>query len=447
MLTLFKTIKELSPYRDELPEASRHIFTYLKLSLYAIAVLSMLAIFISILKTNCIEYSTLLNALEIFSLILLGITSSFFVSASFAYFMALYDAKNASNSRLKSRFKTFFRCCNNNEYDQNDDQFDKVAIILPRYYNIKDQKTYESIEDDIKKEIQANHKDGKERYLLGSVKIFKDSAAISFSQSDTIAAATIVALFSKMNMRMPTILTDIQGLYNFFEYSYSQLDRDKRVEYVYEDLKEKIGEQKLEKIAGSFEQFKKHLNNPPKRKYDTYIAVGMFSNAFLMDLINADESDKIEKAFRCVSYEDETGSIRRRLEIKRNNDDSYKIGGIKVDENNSNDDYALISKVKYGNQQIIVCAGITAVGTEAAATYLANKWENIYLSLEKDEIFAIVLKINIKNTDAETILSLEPLEDYPRGRFSSQRQKINFMSKQDTLHPESPNPLHQNSYQ
>jgi hypothetical protein len=347
--------------------------------------------------------------LESFAVTALGVVGGWFVNFFFVRHNSEHEIALKKDNNIKGSFVDFF----GSRYTTGNEEEDVVntAIILPSY-NAEANHLLE--EDNVKKEVEVAIK--KSDDPLGSresIKNFRESAAISFAQSDMIASTDIIAAYAKKGMVLPTIRTDVQGIIKFLQHKQNLAD-PAIFESILAQTIDIIGEEELKKIGGR-EKLKERMQAASSKVYDTMFLIGMYSNIFLMDFFNDTSDGKLRDLLHFVIYNSiENDEVMRSIYIRSNLEkmDSRRSRLVPLSEKKAEVDYALVARFDYKDRNFFVAAGITAFGTECATEYLMNNWQKLHKYAKKDS-FAILIEVPRTQEARKTVSKFKLFDAYP----------------------------------
>lgn len=149
------------------------------------------------------------------------------------------------------------------------------------------------------------------------------------------------------------------------------------------------------------------------KKKETYILIGLSNN--LVDL-----NDKsIPGKYFYIDTIEEKNKYLFFINLGRFNDSSKLLASDRWDTygktKDDKYDFGLFAKFEFGSKKIIVCGGTTETATSKLASYVYEKWENIYYELktrkerklDPNDSFAVVIKIP-KNGQARDEFVIAP---------------------------------------
>lgn len=411
-LELLKVSKLFS--KQQQPQAPEEVksLKYNLITVIALAFVSLLLhILISYQKSLPERPPQIIYYAEPLLVALIGITSGWYVNYLFLKHRGVHEQKEKDRKGLKEKFKIFFGSTGVQESDP--EILQNTTIVLPGYHTARNQeKELERVESEIKIDIQ-NSLDG-----IGSRKsiknFYRESEAISFAQSDTIASMVIIAHYAKMEMTLPTIRTDDQGLLKF------ELNAKNIMRAAPETLDQIAADaSRNSKTTSKGKPMKERLRSTSNRIYQTYFAVGMYSNDFLMNMINNSDDPELEKNKHFVVYNklDEKNEIVRVITIRDNSGNLGTDFSTPIGLKGSNLDYGLVAYVKFKDRKIFISAGVTALGTECATRYLMGNWEKIS-SLSQGKCFALLIEVRQdENNSPNYVIAKAPLKAYPSSLY------------------------------
>lgn len=371
--------------------------------------------------------------------LMMGILPSWAVTYFFIRHKSDLEQKQDRQKELMADFKEFFRSLPSEQCP--DDSRNNTVIVLPGFYALNGQaeereRVISRVDNDIK-EAAAGGLRGSRR----SIKDFRESAAFCFVQADTIGASSVIAEYARMGMALPAMRSDVQALIKFFQFDRKQ--DDKLFTSIYEEVKKLVSKEEFDKYDRDG-VLKKMIKSCGSNIYTTNIVIGMYSNIFMMDLLNDNDDQELEeeKHFAIYFEKSSSGEYVRRIFI-RDNTNRFKgnaTDDLPFDEADMSDNnYCLIARVNWRGRTHLIAAGVSAHSTELAAEYLMCNWKKIYDIVGTDS-FAMLVDAVERTIGGQKIAvkDSQPVKQFPASlalinKQSTPKRKRVYPAKQSSM--------------